>query len=112
MGEWKDNQLILTENFIYSDKKTQQRIWKIKKVKENTYQGEASDIVGLAHGKQSGNALHWTYVMDLEVDGKHYHINFDDWMYLVTPKRLINKTSMSKFGFDVGDVTLTIEKNN
>ena len=33
-------------------------------------------------------------------------LSMDDWMYLMDEDTLINRTSMSKFGVEVGQVTL------
>ena len=38
-------------------------------------------------------------------------VRMDDWMYLVTPDTLINQTTMSKWGVDVGEVVLVIQKH-
>ena len=57
-----------------------------------------------------GNALRWRYVLEIPVDGRTYHIDFDDWMFLVSEKVLINRTSMSKFGFGVGEITISFTK--
>jgi hypothetical protein len=33
-------------------------------------------------------------------------VYFDDWMYLMDDDTLINRSSMSKFGIELGQVTL------
>lgn len=109
-GEWKNEVLTLTENFKYSDGTTSQRIWKVKKISENRYEGTAGDVVGVAVGESSGNAFHWTYTMALDVDGKVYNVHFDDWMYLMDGKVMLNRSAMSKWGFHLGDVTLSFVK--
>jgi hypothetical protein len=48
--------------------------------------------------------------MALPVDGKVYNVQFDDWMYLMSDKVMLNKASMSKFGFRLGEVTLSFTK--
>jgi len=73
---WKDNIGTLDEDFIFSDEKKQKRIWKIKKLENGQYSGTASDIIGVAKGNSYGNALRWNYIMDLEVDGSNYNIEF------------------------------------
>jgi hypothetical protein len=40
------------------------------------------------------------------VDGSVYEVSFDDWMYLMDEDTLINRSSMSKFGVEWGQVTL------
>lgn len=59
-----------------------------------------------------GNALRWRYVLALEVNGKTYNVDFDDWMYLMDDEVMLNVSSMSKFGFSLGEVTLSFRKQN
>ena len=109
-AQWKNNIGTLDEKFEYSDGSKSQRIWTLLKNGENTYSGTADDVIGQAKGEVSGNAFFWKYVLDLDIDGTHYHVNFDDWMYLMDSKIMINKSKMSKFGFNLGEVTLTFIK--
>jgi hypothetical protein len=75
-----------------------------------TFHGTADDVVGVATGRVSGNALHWTYVLRLPVDGKEYLVNFDDWMWQMDEHSMMNRSTMSKFGIDLGEVTLFFRK--
>ena len=43
-------------------------------------------------------------------DGKVYEVQFDDWMYLMDERVMLNKAVMSKFGFKLGEVTLAFTK--
>jgi hypothetical protein len=67
-------------------------------------------VVGQAQGETRGNAFHWTYTLSLPVDGTVYEVQFDDWMYLMTDKVMLNKATMSKFGVRLGEVTLSFFK--
>lgn len=100
----------LDESFEYSDGTKQKRIWTLTEVSPGRYTGKADDVVGEASGSSAGNALNWAYTLALPVDGTIYHVQFDDWMYLVTPKVMINKAQMSKFGIHLGEVTLSFYK--
>ena len=100
----------LDESFEYSDGTKQKRIWTLTEVAPGKYIGKADDVVGEANGSSAGNALNWAYTLALPVDGTVYHVQFDDWMYLVTPKVMINKAQMSKFGINLGEVTLSFHK--
>jgi hypothetical protein len=66
--------------------------------------------VGVAEGRSAGNALNWRYTLSLPVDGKVYEVQFDDWMYLMDDKVMLNKAVMSKFGIYLGEVTLSFYK--
>jgi len=46
----------------------------------------------------------------LPVDGSIYHVQMDDWMYLVNERVMLNKASMRKFGLPLGEVTLSFYK--
>jgi hypothetical protein len=72
--------------------------------------GRADDVVGTAEGRAAGNALNWRYTLRLPVDGKVYEVQFDDWMYLVDERVMLNKAAMSKFGMFLGEVTLSFHE--
>ena len=110
-GTWKSpTEGVLDERFTYSDGETQRRVWTLKRQPDGTWQGTADDVVGVAIGKVAGNALHWKYVLRLPVDGKEYLVNFDDWMWLLDEQSMMNRSVMSKFGVDLGEVTLFFKK--
>jgi hypothetical protein len=100
----------LDESFDYSDGTKQKRIWTLIEQSPGKYIGRADDVVGDAQGELAGNALNWTYTLALPVDGTIYHVQFNDWMYLVTSKVMLNKAKMSKFGIELGEVTLSFYK--
>jgi hypothetical protein len=87
-------------------------VWHITKQTDGSYSGTADDVVGTATGKSSGNALQWKYTLSLPVDGKVYHVEFDDWMYLMEEEILLNRSAMKKFGFTLGEVILFFKKRS
>lgn len=109
-GSWQGNVGTLEEDFFYSDGTTDRRVWTITKIDEHNYIGTADDVIGEATGKAYGNALRWRYVLALEVDDKTYKVDFDDWMYLIDEKIMLNRAEMRKFGFRLGEVTLAFRK--
>jgi len=106
------NEGTLDERFTYSDGEKQRRVWTLKRQADGSWQGTADDVVGVATGHVSGNALRWTYVLRLPVDGKEYLVNFDDWMWQMDEFSMMNRSTMSKFGIDLGEVTLFFRKRN
>ena len=109
-GTWQGNEGTLDERFTYSDGKTERRVWRLTDLGGGRWEGRADDVVGVATGVSSGNALNWRYTLALPVDGKVYEVQFDDWMYLVDDKVMLNKATMSKFGIRLGEVTLSFYK--
>ncbi len=101
---------VLDEDFTYSDGTKQRRIWRLQRSADGRYVGRADDVVGVANGQELGNAFQWGYTLNLPVDGKIYEVQFDDWMYLMNDKTMLNKATMSKFGIKLGEVTLSFTK--
>lgn len=109
-GTWKGEVGTLEEDFEYSDGKTERRVWTITHLGKGRYTGTAGDVLGEARGQAAGNALRWSYTLKLPVDDKVYEVDFDDWMYLMDERVMLNKAQMSKYGFKLGEVTLSFQK--
>ena len=109
-ASWQGAVGTLDERFTYSDGSTQRRVWTLTRLGEGRYTGRADDVVGEASGEAAGNALRWRCVLALPVDGKVYNVDFDDWMFLMDDKVMLNRSVMSKFGFRLGEVTLSFVK--
>lgn len=109
-GTIDGNVLTLDEHFDYSDGEKDQRIWVIHKKNDNSFEGRAADVVGVAEGISSGNALNWAYDMDLKVGDSTIRVRFDDWMFLQKGGVLINRAQVSKWGFNIGEVSLFFMK--
>jgi hypothetical protein len=106
---WQGDTGTLDEDFTYADGKKERRVWTIKK-QNDRYTGTAADVVGEAGGAAAGNALNWKYVLALPVGDKVYNVNFDDWMWQLDDKIMMNRAVFSKFGFKLGEVLITFYK--
>ena len=109
-GTWDGKTLTLDEEFDYADGERDRRVWSINKIDDNTYVGTAGDIIGEAQGRTFGNALNWTYSMKLKVGDGTWKVKFDDWMFLQPHGVLLNRASVSKFGVELGVVTLSFTR--
>ena len=107
---WEGNTGTLDEDFTYSDGKKERRVWTLTKHPNGRYTGRAADVVGEAQGQTAGNAFQWNYTLKLPVDNSVYEVQFDDWMYLIDERVMLNKAVMSKFGWRLGEVTLSFHR--
>lgn len=107
---WNGDEGVLDEDFTYSDGTTEKRVWRLKHLGNGRYSGTAGDVVGTAFGETQGNAFRWGYTLALPVDGTVYEVQFDDWMYLMDDRVMLNKAVMSKFGIRLGEVMLSFVK--
>lgn len=109
-GSWDGETLELDERFAYNDGETDRRVWRIRKTGDHHYEGRADDVIGVATGEAYGSALNWRYDMDLKVGDGSLRVHFNDWMFLQPSNVLINRARVSKFGIDIGEVTLVFLK--
>ena len=112
-----DNQILtLDEEFLYDDGEQAKRIWKIEKKIDNNqkiiYEGQADDVEGKASGSISGNALNWSYDIYLNIKGSDIKVHFNDWIYKQSEDLAINRAYVSKFGINIGSVTLVFLRGN
>ena len=114
-GKIENNTLTLDEDFLYDDGEQANRIWKIKKSTDKDkiiYQGQADDIEGEASGSISGNTLNWSYDIYLNIKGSNIKVHFNDWIYKQSEDLAINRAYVSKFGINIGSVTLVFLRGN
>lgn len=109
-GKMEDGVLVLDERFFYKDGETDRRVWKISKTGAHSYEGWAADIIGTAQGRSFGNALTWSYDMDLKVGEEYWRVGFEDWFYLQPDGVLLNRARITRFGIEIGTLTLVFLK--
>ena len=109
-GEFDGKNLILDETFIWNDGEKQERKWDIRKIDNNTYEGTASDVVGIAKGVSFGSAFKFEYQLLIPYKNKKIKVRFDDWIFKQDDKTAINKATLTKFGFKVGELIVFFVK--
>lgn len=109
-GTVNGDTLVLDERFVYNDGEKQQRVWTITKTAEGQFVGRAGDVIGEAKGQSAGNAFNWSYTLDLPYKESSIHVKFDDWMFLHSDSKMMNRAEVTKWGFKVGEVTLFFNK--
>jgi hypothetical protein len=109
-ASWDDQGVgTLDETFRFNDGEVQTRVWTLTP-SDKGYRAEAGDVVEPGTMRWGGNAIHMNYVLRVPYGDGTLDVRMDDWMYLITPDTLINETTMSKWGVDVGEVVLVIQK--
>lgn len=109
-GDWDGDRLRLVEDFLYEDGTTEQRIWTLVKSGEDSWSGTAPGVIGTASGVERGDTFNWRYTIDLPVPDGELRVTFDDWMWLMSDDRLLNRAYMKRFGVDIGEVIISFEK--
>ena len=111
-GSWEGESGELYELFRYQDGTTQERIWYLENNSVNDVSGKASDVVGIALGKQKGFAFNWNYDLLVDVDGKEVQVHLQDWIYQIDERAVLSQAKIKKFGIPVGEVIVFILKQD
>lgn len=109
-GTWDGETLRLVEDFTYEDGSEEQRIWTLQKTGPETWRGTAPGVIGDAVGEERGDSFNWKYRIDLPVPDGTLRVRFDDWMWLIDDRTVLNRAYMKKFGADIGEVIIFFEK--
>lgn len=109
---WQGEVGTLDEDFVWSDGVRDKRVWTLKPgANKGEWIGTAADVIGQANGRVSGNALNWSYTLAYKTaEGKTYDIGFDDWMFLIDERVMLNRAVMSFWGFRVGEVLISFTR--
>lgn len=111
-GRMEGEKLILDEQFVFDDGEKQSRVWTFTPVAPQRWSGVAHDVVGTADLQTAGNAVHLRYTLQVPVSGRVIDMSMDDWMFQLDDKTLVNRTSMRKWGVELGELTVFFRKQD
>ena len=60
--------------------------------------------------EERGDVFNWRYEIDLPVPDGTLRVTFDDWMWRLDERRVLNRAYMSKLGVPIGEVIIFFEK--
>ncbi|MEM7057321.1 MAG: DUF3833 domain-containing protein [Pseudomonadota bacterium] len=112
LGEWDGKVLTLTEDFVYEDGSTEQRIWRLTQTGEETWSGTAEGVIGEALGTERGNAFNFVYTIDLKTPDGPLRATFDDWLWQIDDQVMINRAYVTKFGIEIGQLSIFFRREN
>ncbi|MBE59366.1 MAG: hypothetical protein CMD66_08270 [Gammaproteobacteria bacterium] len=110
-GTVTGNRITLDETFRYAiGTGPTKRVWKVDRLDNGEYRGVADDVLGEATGSVYGNAFRWSYRMEIPVGNTLYEVSFEDWFWAIDDRRLLNRSYIQKFRFDMAEVTIFMER--
>lgn len=112
-ASWDDQGVgTLNEVFRFNDGEVQTRVWTLTPNDDGSLHADAGDVVEPGTMRWQGNAINMEYLLRVAYGDEDdtIDLSMDDWMYLITPDILINETTMTKWGLEVGEIVLVIQK--
>jgi len=107
---WEGEKGTLQEHFVYNDGERQERTWILVRQPDGSFRGTAGDVVGESTAEQAGSAFRMNYTLALVVDGKTWNLDFDDWMFRIDDRAVMNRAVFSKFGIRLGEVVVAFQR--
>lgn len=111
-GAWEGNQGQLKEQFIFSDGRTEERLWDLQVDDAGKIVASAEDLVGKRKGKQLGNAMFSDYTIKRMEEGKPQEYTISDRMILVDDLYLTDERQMKQYGLPVAEMNITFHRLN
>lgn len=110
LGTWDGTTLTLDEDFVYADGEKSKRIWRLTRTAERTWEGRADDVIGVAVGREAGNAFQFGYRINLKVGDATWAVRFDDWMFRIDEEVVLNTAHVYRWGLWIGTVQLAFRR--
>lgn len=109
-GSWNANKGTLKEWFEFDNGEKTTRQWDLNFENDQIFTAVANDVIGTAKGKQKNNLVNVKYTLQIPYGNRKINLSMDDWMYMVQEDVVLNRTSMKKFGFKVGELLICMKK--
>lgn len=110
-GRWNGKVLTLTEHIAYADGAREVKTWHITRTGPGTYVGTRDDVIGTATIRQEGPNVTMQYTADVKgTDGSVSRLGFADTLSPDGAGRMLNTSTVSKFGVPVGTVKIAFAK--
>jgi hypothetical protein len=81
------------------------RDWHLRRISPGHFSATANDMVGIAEGVAAGRAFHWQWVWATKPGNALFNVTMSQWMYLMPGGTMMNRTTVSKLGVIVAEVS-------
>jgi hypothetical protein len=108
--------LTLDQHFLFSDGKTQNRVWQIHQVDSSHWKASADDMIGVAQAASFGNAVYLAYTITLDRKNPLATVHIRQWIYQPEESgNLMTRLVITKLGvsiFQVSEVIHHVESDS
>lgn len=99
------DRLHMVQHLAFQDGRTQDRDWVLWRTGPDRFDATANDMVGTAQGEVDGRMFHWQWVLVRRPGNALMDVTMKQWMYCMDDGSVTIRTTVSKFGFIVAEVT-------
>lgn len=99
------DRLRMVQHLTFQDGTTQERDWTLWRSGPASFDATANDMVGTAKGEADGGVFHWQWVLARSPGNWFMNVTMNQWMYRMSDGSVMIRTTISKLGFIVAEVT-------
>jgi hypothetical protein len=99
------DRLRMIQHLSFQDGTTQERDWVLWRSAPDRFDATANDMVGTAKGEVGGRTFHWQWVLARSPGNPLMNVTMQQWMYRMDDGSVTIRTTVSKLGFIVAEVT-------
>jgi hypothetical protein len=81
------------------------RDWHLRRLAPGRFSAAANDMAGTAEGTASGRVFHWQWVWARKPGQPLFNVTMSQWMYAMPDGTMMNRTTVSKLGVIVAEVS-------
>jgi hypothetical protein len=81
------------------------RDWHLRRVSPGHFAATANDMAGTAQGIAAGRVFHWQWVWARKPGNPSLNVTMSQWMYAMPGGTMMNRTTVSKLGVIVAEVS-------
>ena len=107
----RDGQVLtVDEVFAFDDGSADTRRWTLTADGADGFTGQCDEALGVAAGRLARDRASMRYRIRLNVGPVALAVTFDDVFYPVDHETMLNRASVRKFGFEIGQVLIVFRR--
>ena len=110
MGRSEGNSLVLEEHFLFDDGERQERTWTLTRGDGQSFTGTCADATAEAQGGFEQGRAFLNSSLRLKVGNRQLAMRFDDVFYDTGDGMVLNRSTVSKWGVQLGQVLILFRK--
>jgi hypothetical protein len=109
-GRWHDEVFMLDEQFVYDTGERESRTWAVTQLGAGRFRATCADCIGCATGLSDADSVRMYYRFRLKLKNREIVVAFDDRLHRMGDGIAVNRATMSKWGFKLGELSLFFQQ--
>lgn len=99
------DRLRMVQRLSFQGAAAQERTWILWRTGPHEFKATANDMVGTAIGQADGRSFHWKWVLANSPAQRPFDVTLEQWMYQLNDGSLLIRTTISKLGIILTEIS-------